>query len=41
VGAANADFGAWTAGAAITGGLLLLLGIVAGISSRRRPRATR
>jgi hypothetical protein len=41
VAAANADFAAWTAGAAITGGLLLLLGIVAGISSRRRPRATR
>jgi hypothetical protein len=41
VAAANADFTAWTAAAAITGAVVLVLGIVAGISSRRSPRATR
>jgi hypothetical protein len=41
VAAAHADFNGWTVTAAISGGVLLLLGIVAGIASRKRPRATR
>ncbi|WP_258802786.1 hypothetical protein [Pseudarthrobacter sp. NS4] len=41
VASANADFLGWTAATAITGGVLLLLGTVAGIASRKRWRATR
>ncbi len=41
VAAATADFAAWTGAAAVAGGLLVLLGAVAGIASRRRPGTTR
>lgn len=41
VAAANSDFTAWTVAAAIIGAVLLLVGIVAGIASRKRPQANR
>jgi hypothetical protein len=41
VTAATADFTGWTVAAAVAGGVLVLLGAVAGIASRRRPGATR
>ncbi|MEV7575118.1 hypothetical protein AB0P28_18705 [Pseudarthrobacter sp. NPDC089323] len=41
VAAATADFTGWTVAAAIAGGVLVVLGTVAGIASRRRPGATR
>jgi hypothetical protein len=41
VAASAADFQGWTVFAAITGGVLLLLGLVAGFGSRRRMRASR
>lgn len=41
VAAANADFTGWTVTAAITGGLVLLLGVVAGIASRKRRQPSR
>jgi hypothetical protein len=41
VAAANSDFTGWTVAAAIIGAVLLLLGIVAGIASRKRPQANR
>lgn len=41
VAAATADFTGWTVAAAIAGGVLVVLGTVVGIASRRRPGATR
>lgn len=41
VAAASADFQTWTLSAAITGGVLVLVGIVAGLISRKRERVTR
>ena len=41
VPAAAAGFGTWTTAAAVTGGVLLVVGIVAGAASRKRSRATR
>lgn len=41
VAASAADFQAWTLAAAVTGGVLLVLGLVAGFTSRRRSRPTR
>ncbi|MCU1567241.1 MAG: hypothetical protein JWQ56_2178 [Pseudarthrobacter sp.] len=41
VAAAAADFQGWTVATAITGGVLVLVGIVAGFISRNRARATR
>lgn len=41
VAASAADFQGWTLTAAVTGGVLLVLGVVAGFTSRRRSRATR
>jgi hypothetical protein len=41
VAAASADFQGWNVAAAITGAVLLLLGLVAGSSSRKRARASR
>ncbi|MCQ6271515.1 hypothetical protein M8J71_13605 [Pseudarthrobacter sp. R1] len=41
VAAASADFQTWTLAAAITGGVLVLVGIVAGLIPRKRARVTR
>jgi hypothetical protein len=41
VAAAAADFQGWTLASAITGGMLLLVGVVAGLIPRKRARATR
>ena len=41
VAAASADFQTWTWAAAITGGVLVLVGIVAGLIPRKRARVTR
>ncbi|TLM85539.1 hypothetical protein FDW83_03955 [Pseudarthrobacter sp. NamE2] len=41
VAAANADFMGWTVAAAVTGAVLLVMGIVAGIASRRRAGTSR
>ena len=41
VAAASADFQTWSWAAAITGGVLVLVGIVAGLIPRKRARATR
>ena len=41
VGAAAADFQGWTVATAITGGVLVLVGVVAGLIPRRRARANR
>ncbi|TLM86900.1 hypothetical protein [Pseudarthrobacter sp. NamE5] len=41
VAASAADFQAWTVAAAVTGGALLVLGLVAGLTTRKRARATR
>jgi hypothetical protein len=41
VAAASADFQTWSWAAAITGGVLVLVGIVAGLIPRKKARATR
>jgi hypothetical protein len=41
VPAAASNFGGWTLGTAVAGGVLLVLALVGGAVSRRRPRATR
>jgi hypothetical protein len=41
VAAAAADFGGWTLAAAVGGGALLLLGLAAGLATRKRARASR
>ena len=41
VAAASADFQSWNVAAAVTGGVLLLLGLVAGSFARKRVRASR
>jgi hypothetical protein len=41
VAAASSDFQTWTLAAAITGGVLVLVGIVAGLIPRKRARVTR
>ncbi|TLM75845.1 hypothetical protein [Pseudarthrobacter sp. NamB4] len=41
VAASGADFQAWTVAAAVTGGALLVLGLVPGFTTRKRARATR
>lgn len=41
VAASAADFQAWTLAAAVTGGVLLVLGVVAGFTSRKPQRANR
>jgi hypothetical protein len=41
VAAAAADFQGWTLATAITGGVLVLAGVVAGLIPRRRAQANR
>jgi hypothetical protein len=41
VAAGAADFGGWTLAAAVGGGALLLLGLAAGLATRKRARASR